>query len=247
MRSRTTVALILCLLLVAGSALAAREAVVTRLDDPVLLSAGVAASTRGDACWGNLNDPTYAITNYIWGDEVYAYGFTPPVFQCPCPLGFHVENVHMLMQFTPEDAPATFDAYVNLASDGQQNIMPPPCPFPGVEECVSPLFTVTINEPGLYDIALPLYDYCDCAYLEYGYFLSFHFATTFPDSMRPDLVTDDLPSGCTSYNDYGFGWEDLVTGVGLPGNIVMWADIICCENPVTVEQGTWGLLKTLYR
>jgi hypothetical protein len=246
MRSRMFIALILCLLLVAGTALAAREAVVTRLDESELLFAG-AATTRGDACWGNLNDPAYAITDWVWGGETYAYGFTPPVFQCPCPLGFHVESVHMLLQFAPEDVPATFDAYVNLAADGQTDIMPPPCPFPGVEECVSPLFTVTITDPGLYDIALPLYDYCDCAYLEYGYFLSFHIPTVFPETMRPNMITDDLPSGCTSYNDYGLGWDDLVVDVGFPGNIVMWADIICCENPVAVEQGTWGLLKTLYR
>ena len=121
------------------------------------------------------------------------------------------------------------------------------CYAPGVVECVSPLWTVDIDTPGLYGIALPLFYWCDCAFLDCEYFLAVNIATAFPETQRPDLVTDEFPTTCASYNSYGFGWEDLVAAYGLPGNIVVWADIICCDDPLASEPGTWGSLKQLYR
>ncbi|MFH1573154.1 MAG: hypothetical protein ABIG68_04180, partial [Acidobacteriota bacterium] len=63
----------------------------------------------------------------------------------------------------------------------------------------------------------------------------------------PGIVTDDRPIECTSYNDWGLGWSDLTAEQDFPGNILMRADVLCCEYPVGAESRTWGGVKSLYR
>jgi len=149
----------------------------------------------------------------------------------------------MLVQFGFEDVPVTFDAAVGIATATHCS-MPICCDSPLYEYCVSDVYTITIDTPGLYDLALPLT--CECAFVNYAYFLTFHFLTPFAEGMRPDLITDDVPWECKSYNDYGAGWEDLF-GYSMPGGTVMYADAACCEQPVGGESTTWGGVKSLYR
>jgi hypothetical protein len=236
-----------CLLLVllAGGALG-RDVVVTRIGDVTATPLHMGEALRGDCLMGNLNPPAYAITDWIWGAEGYKYLFYPPEYAC-CPpgWGFRVELVHMYVQFGAEDVPAAFEVFVDL----EDALWDPAsgCWVPGIEDCVSPVFSVTIDVPGLYDIAIPLFDYCECAFMDFWYFLSFHFVTAFPSGMEPDAVSDQFPFGCTSYNDYGAGWLDLVNGFGWPGEILIWADVFCCDFPIGIEPQTWGRVKTMYR
>lgn len=62
-----------------------------------------------------------------------------------------------------------------------------------------------------------------------------------------EMITDDFPTACTSFNDWGSGWHDLVVDFGFPGNLVMWADAMCCEDPIAQERRTWGDVKSLFR
>ena len=103
------------------------------------------------------------------------------------------------------------------------------CFVPGPVICVSPVYTVTITNAGMYDIALPMAQGCSCAMFGYKYGISMNF-----------------PVGCTSWNDYGTGWYDLQT-LGFPGELKMFADIACCDDPVASENATWGGVKTLFR
>lgn len=232
----------LCLALLGTQALA-REVIVTRIDNPDIEFSGVEAP-RQDCQVGNLNAPAFAITNWVYGNEVYGLIFDP-LATCACPLGFDVETVHMYMQFGAEDVPATFEAYVNLAEaefDPDSG-----CWLPGTEVCVGEVYSITIDTAGLYDISLPLGESCECAAMEYMYMLSFHILTAFPTGMEPDAVSDDIPTNCTSWNDYGAGWVDLVADIGWPGNISLYADVMCCEFPVGDADNTWGGIKNLYR
>ncbi len=106
---------------------------------------------------------------------------------------------------------------------------------------------MTIDNPGLYDIALPAGPDCDCAYFGYDYAVSINFPTLFPPTQRPDAVTDAAPVGCTSWNDYGEGWIDTATSFGFPGELVMYADLVCCSNPVPADEKSWGELKTIFK
>jgi hypothetical protein len=38
-----------------------------------------------------------------------------------------------------------------------------------------------------------------------------------------------------------------VGDAGFPGNILMWGDVVCCEDPVATESRSWGAIKSLYR
>ncbi len=112
--------------------------------------------------------------------------------------------------------------------------------------CISDIFTLTIDAPGVYDIGLPITG-CECMFVDYWYGLSYHFVTEFPNSMNPGILTDDFPVGCTSWDFWQGQWFDLVYDFGFPGEIIMWADAICCEPPVANEDKTWGGMKHLYK
>lgn len=232
----------LCLL-VAGGALAAEKTVtITPISgNPISIEQAGAA---GVCVMGNLNSPAYTITDWIWGAESYKYLFDAEQPLCAnCPAGFKVEQVHFYMNFGPEDVPASFDCFV----DFEETVWDPTlgCFLPGPVICASQPYTVTIDQAGFYDIGLPLpYESCPCAYFGYKYALGMTFLTAF-DSF-PDAVTDAIPVGCTSYNDYGAGWFDL-QDFGWPGELSMYADIVCCENPVDDVNDTWGGVKSLFR
>ncbi|MFH1845805.1 MAG: hypothetical protein ABIF77_21690 [bacterium] len=232
----------LCLVICATSALADKQLEVRALSDVQVQVAGEAMRVS-DCVVGNTNDPAYAITDWVYGAESYAQ-VAWPFLECGvCPLGFQPTEVHLLVQFGPEDVPVTFDAAAGIATATSCS-MPICCDSPLYEYCVSDVYSITIDTPGLYDLALPVT--CDCAFVNYVYFLTFHFLTPFGEAQRPDLVTDDVPRECVSFNDYGAGWEDL-NGYGFPGSIVMYADAACCEQPVNETPSTWGGVKSLYR
>ncbi|MFH1843729.1 MAG: hypothetical protein ABIF77_11045 [bacterium] len=244
MRRHLLMLLCLSLLLVANTALAGKTVSVTRIDNPDPQVYTMGGATRSDCQVGNLNDPAWLIGDWVWGEEGYKYLFHPQT-SCSCPIGFQLETIHMLMDFGVEDVPVTFEAYVDLEEAVWDDLLG--CYYPGPETCVSPVYQFTIDTAGTYDIAMSIFDHCDCAYMNYNYFLSFHFVTTFDSAMLPSLVSDEFPVGCTSWNDYGFGWQDLVNDFGWPGELMMWADVVCCEFPVGTENGTWGEVKTMYR
>jgi len=233
----------LCLLLAVSNALADKEVVITRIEGLAVQEPGPEI-LRQDCQVGNLNTPVWAINDWILGNEGYKLVFDP-MATCDCPLGFHLQTVHMLMNFGAEDVPATFDVYADLEEAVFDEVSG--CWLPGAEVCASPVYSVTIETAGLYDISLPIGDTCECADMRYIYLLSYHFMTAFPAGMEPDAVSDDIPTSCISYNDFGSGWLDLVTDFGWPGNIIMYADADCCEFPVSDEGSTWGGVKNLYR
>lgn len=231
--------LTLCLL-VASTAFAGRQPVITRIDDPQIQQVNLGEPSRADCVMGNLNPPMWAQGDWIWGDEGYKYLFYPLDY-CQC-TGFWPDVIHMMVQVDEFDPmPFVFDVWVDLADAVWDGI----CWVPGIEDCVSQVYTVTLDGgPGAYDIGIPIYDDCACAFMNYWYFISFHFGTL---PSRLDTVTDDFPIGCISYNDYGFGWEDLVTLYGFPGELIMYMDAWCCDPPIAAEKDTWGGVKQLFK
>lgn len=239
----------LCLTLVAGTVLAVdRQAVVTPVTGvPTNYSPDATpANPNPAACQvGNLNPIAFALTDWIWGAEKYKSLFYADPAGCGvCTEGFNVSSVNLVMQFGVEDVPSTFDARVDFEEaiwdDGLQ------CFYPGPEICVSSAYTITIDTPGLYNISLPMDTACACAHFGYWYGISFEFLTAFASGMEPDIVTDATPVGCTSWNDYGAGWIDVLD-FGFPGEISLSAEIACCNNPVPVDESSWGDIKAMFR
>jgi hypothetical protein len=241
MKTKLLMMMILCVVLMASGAMA-KEVATATLVDPADLP--VRSSIPAPELVGNLNAPTWLLGGWFTGQESYSFIFNPSQ-QVSCVSGFQVTQVHMYMDFEPADVPVTFDVYADLGSAVEDPTSG--CTFPGPEDCTGALYTVTIETAGTYDLAIPLE--CECAYLfdptgaPYIYYLSMHFPTAF--SAR--VVTDGLQAACTSYNDFGAGWEDLEPYFTTYGNISMYADAICCTDPVAVEEKSWGDIKSLYR
>jgi hypothetical protein len=115
---------------------------------------------------------------------------------------------------------------------------------PGEADCQSEIHSFTVNEDGGYELAVPID--CDCAYLEYHYFISFHFVTEFAESDRANARLDEYPELCTSWQNWGEGWFDMVGDLGYEGDIMIWADVGCCEDPTASDSAAWSDLKSLY-
>jgi hypothetical protein len=244
-----TIALLLTVFATANT-FAAREVSIRRLDGSPAQELSFASESRYDCLGGNLFMPWYSITDFIHGDEVYAhvFGWWPDDWYCDCPLGFRVDLVYMFLEFGPEDVPASFDVMAT-ANEAAGMSMPVYCPYPGGAYSSSDVYTVQIDTPGNYYIGIPMTS--ECAFMSYTYTLSFHFLTAFDPDKRPSLITDQFSGSwpqCRSYVSTGLPgeWEDLM-GLGLPGNVILFAEQSCCEFPVPSEPATWGSLKALYR
>jgi hypothetical protein len=232
----------LCLILVAGTAMAEREVNVTLIAQDVQ-TLNAQKSAAADCALGNTNPIAYAITDWIWGAETYGYVFDADQAGCVCAEGFTVEAAHMFLQFGVEDVPVTFDVFGSFHEAAYDDASA--SWVPGPVACDTPLYTVTIPSAGLYDISLPTTPGdCPCAYFGYKYAITFTFPNAFDST--PDLITDAIPVGGVSWNDYGGGWLDLLD-FGLPGEVSLFADVICCASPVSADSKTFGDLKALYR
>jgi hypothetical protein len=239
--------LTMCLLLAGGSALAGKSIQAEKLDDFTIqeINLGGESGSRQDCYLGNLESGYWAISGWFTGAEEYKYLFWPGE-QCFCPLGFQISTVHMLLQFT---VPVSFLVVV----DQEDGIWIDPCWYPGEVDCVSSTYQVDITAAGVYDIGIPL-DGCQCSYMYWAtpvpgfpwgpYLISFHF----PELFTANLITDNTPTPCVAFNNWGSGWADLWDyGFSGFGDIVMYAEADCCEFPVSAEESTWGHLKGLYK
>ena len=242
----------LCLILVAGSVAAERTITARQLESgtPVFQVNLGAEPSRQDCYVGNLNAPVWAISGWFTGAEEYKFLFWPWE-TCGCPLGFWTTSVHIYLQFSSSLVyPIVFPIIVDL----EDGIWFDPCWWPGEMDCQSAEYEVTIDAPGLYDIAIPIMDECACSYMYWstsvpGYpWGPYLISVYFPILFSADLVTDDVPTPCTVYNDWGSGWVDLYDyGFSDYGNVIMYAEADCCEFPVAEQPATWGSVKSLYR
>lgn len=245
MKKMIMIATLVALILTTGTALAEREVAITQIDGAATtIYPGLQPSGANPACeLGNLEPIAFAITDWVLGNEKYATIFTAEPTSCSiCTEGLTVEGANLVMQFGADDVPATFDARIGFGEAlWDENLN---CFLPGATICESSVYTITIDVPGLYNISLPMDTPCACAEFGYNYTIEFEFLTT---ATTPyDVVTDASPVGCTSYNDFGSGWVDLLS-FGFPGEVSLKALMACCSNPVSTEDSTWGSIKSMFR
>lgn len=189
---------------------------------------------------GNLNAPAWLLGNFLLPPEQYKLVIRPWL-TCPqCPIGIAVTRIHVILH-TQEACDVTIGLDVDQAAK-----IEPGCYGPGLEWCNTGLLTASMPDSGLWDVSL----YTSCPCLKWGkvYTLSLTIddfnCTT---GTVPDLVTDGTPTLCTNWNNYGTGWFDLLQEwPSWPGNLIIFAEANCCTDPVPMEQGTWGAIKSLY-
>ena len=109
-------------------------------------------------------------------------------------------------------------------------------------------FTMTMGIEGYYKITLTDSYECDCIYLTFTQAMHIPILD-YSNHWGVDLflVTDENPDHCPDYTAGGNMGLLWYTEIDAPGNILMWADASCCENPVSVDRASWDSLKALYR
>ena len=227
---------IMVLMLVAGT-VTAREITPLKTDLPL----PVIQNDASAACVaGNNGTPAGYYGSWFLGYEDYAIPINAGDSGCNCGEGVTVTAIHMLLAL---DDLANFSvavAVLDAETDGAG------CLSPGVEIAVSPAYTVTGLTGGLayYDIAIPIT--APCATVNDAQFIAMYFLDDNNGQFCGIPVTDP-PNACFGYNDYGNGYEDLVVDYGFQGDIMIWADMECCAEPVSTESSTFGNVKSLFR
>jgi hypothetical protein len=201
-----------------------REAKVERLDTKEATPLVLEPRTKPPGCTvGNLNAPAFAIVGFAVPPEEYRLVFDPQAGCSSCPSGLRITTVHVLMR-TAQACDVVMAVNVSAVSS-----IDPSCPdrSPGTELCNSGSFNVNFPDAGIWDVGIPIT--CDCLSKDQLYLLGFEYVSS-SCQPEPDLVIDATPTVCTSWNDFGSGWLDLVTTFGFPGNLVLYADADCCES-----------------
>ena len=190
-------------------------------------------------------NPAFYITDWFYGLEWYANYQDPQEHGCVSVFPFLVDMVGFDINV---------GAAISIEVQGfvlETDLTDPDCPVPGDVLCETPIYTVDIPSAGWWTIGLPMVDRC-C--MDDPYFAAIYIYTDFygmPD--RPDPVAEDDPDDiCRSYNDYGYGWEDLVVIYGWPGEMILFStgwtepqndcgccqfDGYCCSCPLAYQQG----------
>jgi len=241
MRRPLLMILALVLIVFAANAYAGRTATVTPLDAAVTQEFQFPTDNRQDCTLGNQNPPSFSVSGWFTGQERYKYLIFPPD-QCACPFGFQLENVNMLLEFDASMVPISFVVRGDIGEaiwDAANGVW-----VPGPDFFVSEDWIVTIDEPGLYVITVPM-NGTPCAAMDFHYFIGLEFL----DPFDANIIIDEFPEVGVTYNDWGTGWYDLYFAflTKSSGKTIIWGDIICCYPPVDAEAETWGAIKQLYR
>ncbi len=190
---------------------------------------------------GNLEPIAYAVSGWLAPPDKYALIFDPGAACQDCDVGVRITTVHTMLQTS-----AACDMVIKVSL---LSVDAPPvanCPAPLNVLCGHYEWSVSLPSEGTWDISLPL----DCLCADPDYLFALKVKITGADCVDgglPNLITDERPTACTSYNEIDGVWTDLVTTYGFPGNLSIWADAECCWSPVGLEARTWSDLKAIYR
>ncbi|HEX9870729.1 MAG TPA: hypothetical protein VGC99_19465 [Candidatus Tectomicrobia bacterium] len=221
----------------------ARDVLITPVDGqlPVLVET-VPGLIQGDVCTlGNVGAPGFAIENFLLPPEIYKLAIDPQNQCTACAMGFQVTSIHMVLRTSSA-------CELTVEIDLEDAVFPeePDCSAPGVVDCASGEYAVSLPAAGLWDIELPIE--CGCAFKQYIYMLGIRIVdTSCSDGSVPDLITDAMPRLCANWNNFGTGWTDLLAFFPTwPGDLLIWADATCCEDPVGTPDSSWGAIKSRY-
>lgn len=230
---------LIILVLLMASAVSAREATILKTD----LAPPVVPDNAQAACVLGNNDFQTILgyyENWFVGSENYAIPVNAGDGGCTCGEGVSITTIHMLLAL---DNLADLDvavAVLDADTDGAG------CLSPGVEFAVSSAYNVSGLTGGAayYDIAIPIDG--PCATVNDAQFLAVYFLND-NKSQFFGIPATGPANTCLNYNDWGSGYIDIVADSVFGGDLVIWADVECCANPVADDERSFGSIKGLFR
>ena len=216
------VLLLLSLILVLGTAIPAAEKQNARA---IPITTGPLEDIRfrtnlsaADTCNATMHDSlVWQITGWVIGNELYK-NYINPAVSCPNPYPYTVNEINMVMGFA---AATTLIVSVDIEEADMTN---PACPVPGVLIDYSSSWDITISNPGLYNIWIPLDSPIT---VNEPFFAGFYIGNAFDAGVNPSIIPDDNSAAvCASYNiwDTTIGFVDLNnnTDYNFPGRLVVY-------------------------
>lgn len=230
--------LLITLMLLVASTSMARDITPLTTD----LAAPEASRYEGDCVVGNddLDNLLGYYDTWFAGMESYAIPFNASEEGCACGEGVAVRSIHALVAL---DEFANLDVAVAVleAVDNGSG-----CLVPGAELAVSdPVNVSGVTELSYIDIEVAIDG--PCATAGDALFLAVYFLNDNDGQFFGLPITGPTPTLCYNYNDWGAGYTDVVDAYGFAGNLVIWADVDCCGEPVATEPTSLDSIKSLYR
>lgn len=190
----------------------------------------------------NDNFPTFP--NY------YVVPFCPGQMpEVPCSAGWRIDAVHFVfasLALEPTEIPLRFDIAEGYPTSG----IPQGLTLPWTEGTEALLPTVPVPGAGFYELVVPAPEW-ECMYLDFWYGISHtqgFGGGSYPPYTFQYAVDDAYDFSCPDLRSWSMGGFGIQFGIlELPGDLVMWVDGSCCENPVGVETLNWGGVKVRYR
>ena len=213
-------------------------------------------STTADGIFGNPGQPGGWVTaEEAYGNLGVATTFDPMAGQPLCDAGFTVQALHLVLVKTHSEA-ETLNTNLAIGDAFLREDYPPdaacfsptPCPVNSYaynRYCRGEA-SIVLEEPGYYEVVFSD-DLNDCGCIDTSYTQTI---TSFLYNLGWEVyfVTDDNSAHCPDHyaHTYFFGechWQEF----DAPGNLLFWAEVSCCDVPVSTECISWDGLKSYYR
>lgn len=204
---------------------------------------------------GHLLDPEESY--FAGGVAVHlATTFDPMASDLPCGVGIQVRAIHVVVAKLGEpshllyfQSPSFGDAYLRSMFPPDQECFQPTNPRnTGYDTYChgGPRIDVLEGETGFYELIYTDFEPA-CGCIDMAYTQSLCIDPLF-DSESVWLVTDIAPGHCPDHGLYPtMGLWAVWYEFEAPGNLVIWAEVDCCETPVATETMSWSSIKGLFR
>jgi hypothetical protein len=179
----------------------------------------------------------------------YVVSFCPGQMpEVPCAAGWRIDAVHFVfasLALEPTELALRFDLAEGYPTSG----IPQGLTLPWTEGTEALWPTVTVPGAGFYELVVSASEW-ECLHWDYWYGISQtkdFGGGDYPTDTFQYAVDDAFDHSCPDLRSWSMGELILFSALDLPGDLVMWVDGSCCENPVAVEALNWGGVKVRYR
>lgn len=203
---------------------------------------------------GRPGQPGHLLDPQVHSGLAAATTFDPLVYDLPCEAGMLVRAIHLVVarvdDFGYPLVPSPSFADGSLRSDhppGTECFAPDTvAPDHGRTYCRDVQEGLMLEEDlGFYELIYRDFDAeCGCIDMLYTQAL----AINTPSSPEIRLVTNIEPGHCPDHR-----LVPQMQGIArwfafeAPGNLVVWAEVDCCETPVETTMQTWSTIREMFR